>query len=118
MYALHRIGRQGEEIARNYLKKQGYKILERNFHCKQGEIDIIARDKKEIVIIEVKTRTSKSYGEAAEAVDIRKQKHIYHTAQYYLYKKKLEKEAVRIDVIEIYIEKAETRIHHIKKAIL
>ena len=96
-------GKIGEDKAETYLKEQGYEILCRNFRCMQGEIDIIARDKKTIVFVEVKTRTSTKYGEAREAVDKRKQKHIYESARYYLYQNRKENCTVRIDVIEVYI---------------
>lgn len=69
MYYKQQRGKIGEDMATEYLNKKGYKILERNFECRQGEIDIIALDKDEIVFVEVKTRTSKKYGLAAEAVD-------------------------------------------------
>ena len=111
------LGNEGEEEATKYLMKNGYKIIERNFLCKQGEIDIIAKDKNEIVFVEVKTRRSTKYGLPAEAVDENKQKHIYKAAEYYLYKNKLEKEYVRIDVIEIYYKNNSYKINHIKKAI-
>ena len=58
MYVNKETGKLGEDIAVHYLKQNGYVILDRNFECRQGEIDIIALDKKEIVFIEVKTRTS------------------------------------------------------------
>ena len=96
-------GKSGEEIAVNFLKQEGYKIICRNFRCFQGEIDIIAQDKEEIVFVEVKTRTSVKYGEAKEAVDKEKQKHIYKTAEYFIYKTKIEESHMRIDVIEVYI---------------
>lgn len=118
MYQRHITGRNGEEIAENYLKNLGYKILERNFLCRQGEIDIVALDKNEIAITEVKTRTSTEYGTPAEAVDYKKQKHLYNTAKYYLYIRGLEKEFVRFDVIEVFIENGKVTINHIKKAIL
>ena len=118
MYQRHTIGKEGEEIAENYLKSLGYKILERNFLCKQGEIDIVALDKNEIVITEVKTRTGTKYGTPAEAVNLKKQKHLYNTARYYLYKRKLEDEFVRFDVIEVFINNSKATINHIKKAIL
>ena len=50
------LGKEGEDFAADYLQKQGYEIIDRNFECKQGEIDIIAKDKNEYVFIEVKTR--------------------------------------------------------------
>ncbi len=118
MYEIHRVGKRGEEIAEKYLKKQRYKILDKNFRCKQGEIDIIALDKNEIVIIEIKTRTSDTFGKPIDAVNTKKQKHIYNAAKYYLYKNKLETKEIRIDVIEIYIEGKKIKINHIKKAIL
>ena len=62
MYEPHITGKLGEDLAVKYLQKQGYKIIERNFECRQGEIDIIALDKQEIVIIEVKTRKCLEYG--------------------------------------------------------
>ena len=116
MHSKQKIGKIGEELAVNYLLKQGYQILDRNFQTKQGEIDIIAKQKEEIVFIEVKTRTNSQYGSPGESVGLIKQKHIYHTAQYYLYKAKLESSYTRIDVIEIYISPAKIRINHIKKA--
>lgn len=68
MYVSHELGRIGENIIADYITKLGYKVVERNFECNQGEIDIIAKDKEELVFIEVKTRTDISYGEASEAV--------------------------------------------------
>ena len=118
MYKKHEIGKKGEKIAEKYLKEHGYKILEKNFLCLRGEIDIIALDKKEIVIIEVKTRTNNKYGAPAEAVDFRKQKHIYNAAEYYLYCTKRENECVRFDVIEIFMKESGIQVNHIKKVIL
>ena len=91
MYKRHITGRLGEDLAIKHLQENGYKIIQRNFECRQGEIDIIAKDKEEIVIIEVKTRKCLEYGKPAEAVDEKKQKHIYKAAEYYLYIKRLEK---------------------------
>ena len=111
------LGNEGEEEATQYLIKNGYKIIERNFLCKRGEIDIIAKDGDTIVFIEVKTRKSIKYGTPAEAVDEIKQKHIYKAAEYYLYSRNLENEYVRIDVIEVYYKNDSFKINHIKKAI-
>ncbi len=96
-------GKEGEKIATQYLESQGYKVICKNFRCLQGEIDIIASDSSNIIFVEVKTRTSFKYGEAKEAVDNHKQKHIFKAAEYYLYKNRLEGAFVRIDVIEVYI---------------
>ena len=111
------LGKEGEEIVCKYLKKERYKILEMNFNCKIGEIDIIAKQKNEIVIIEVKTRTNKEYGLPAEAVTKKKLKHIYKTAEYYIYSRKIKNIDIRIDVIEVYFIEGKWYINHLKKVI-
>lgn len=115
MYERHELGREGEETATKYLEKQGYQIIQRNFSCKQGEIDIIAKDKNEYVFIEVKTRQNTHYGMPCEAVHSRKQKHIWYTTKYYLYLHKLESQYIRFDVVEVYKKKGEFYINHIKQ---
>ncbi|NOQ41944.1 MAG: DUF91 domain-containing protein, partial [Desulfuromusa sp.] len=75
------LGAWGEEQAVNYLLKQGMKIIERNFRTPIGEIDIIARDKKFLGFLEVKTRRSTACGTPHEAVGQRKQRQIARTAQ-------------------------------------
>ena len=109
----HELGILGEQIATNYLKSQNYEILNRNFSCKQGEIDIIAKDNKEYVFVEVKTRTNSDYGEPVDSVNKIKQKHLKRTIEYYIYINKLEEEAIRMDIIEIYIAD-KNYVHHIK----
>ena len=108
-------GKEGEEAAVKYLENKGYQIICKNFRCIQGEIDIIAKSNEYIIFVEVKTRTNYQYGEAREAVDIRKQKHIYEAAKYYLYKNKMEECKTRIDIIEVYIIGGEKRINHIEQ---
>lgn len=119
MYFKQRIGKIGEDLACKYLGKNNYKIIERNYYCKQGEIDIIAKDEytKELIFIEVKTRTNLHYGRPAEGIDNKKKKHIYKAGEYYLYKNELEEISVRIDVIEVYIQNNTYKINHIKSAI-
>lgn len=117
MYLRHEVGKTGENIAIEYLKKIGYTIIERNFLAIQGEIDIIAKDGKELVFIEVKTRTNKKFGMPVDAVNKTKQKHFVRTVKYYLYLKKLENNFVRLDVIEVYINKEKYEINHIKQII-
>lgn len=117
MYQSHVIGKIGEEIAVKYLENIGYEIIQRNYSCKLGEIDIIAKYKEELIIIEVKTRTSNLYGLPAEAVNDIKQKHIFKVVQYYLMKNKIEDTYIRIDVIEVYLNKNKTyKLNHIKQA--
>lgn len=117
MYFKQKTGKIGEDIATKYLEQSGYEIIQRNFECKQGEIDIIAKDKDEIVFIEVKTRSSALYGQPKDAVDETKQKHIYNSAEFYIYIRHLENFPVRIDVIEVYKKQGKIKVHHIKNAI-
>lgn len=118
MYQKHITGKIGENVATQYLFNKGYQIIEKNFYCKQGEIDIIAKDKEEIVFIEVKTRTNKNYGRPIDAITSYKKKHIIKSTEYYLFKNRLENMPIRIDVIEVY-EKADNKyfVNHIKYAI-
>ena len=113
----HELGKIGEDIAANYLTRLGYKIIERNFECKQGEIDIIALHKEELVFIEVKTRTNTFYGEASESVNKFKIKHLLNSIKYYIYKRNLQDEYIRIDIIEVYINGENIKINNIKQAI-
>lgn len=117
MYYKQQIGRSGEDIAADYLKQKGYTILERNFNCWQGEIDIIALDKNEIVFIEVKTRRNIKFGYAVEAVNSQKIRHLWKAVEFYVYSHNLQNEFIRIDVIEIYLNGKSIKINHIKKAI-
>ena len=117
MYVSHELGRIGENIIADYITKLGYKVVERNFECNQGEIDIIAKDKGELVFIEVKTRTDISYGEASEAVTNTKKRHLINSIKYYIYKQKLENQPIRIDVAEVYINKGKVKVNYIKQAI-
>lgn len=113
----HALGKSGEEIACEFLLKNKYQIIEKNFRSKLGEIDIIAKDKNEIVFVEVKTRGQKIFGTPAEAVTKKKKNHIYNVAEYYMWKKNIENVFCRIDVIEIYMNKS-ISINHIKNAVL
>lgn len=108
-------GLEGEEKAARYLKKQGYKIIEKNFQTRFGEIDIIAEDKKYIVFVEVKARGEKSIAEPKEFVDLRKQRKIITTAEIYLAENPTEKQP-RFDVVEVKKENGKTVINHIENA--
>lgn len=108
------LGKRGEEIGCEYLKKIGYEILERNFTCRQGEIDMIAKDKAEYVFVEVKTRSNVNYGRPVDAVNGFKQKHMYESARYYLHIHQKDSTFVRFDVIEIYWLKNSYKLRHLK----
>ena len=115
MYERHVFGKRGEDIAVKYLEQKGYVILERNFSCKQGEIDVIAYHNNYLIFIEIKSRTSKEYGLPSESVTKTKIKHMIKTATYYLYIHHLESANIRIDVIEVYEKEGKYIINHIKQ---
>ena len=117
MYKSHITGKIGEKVAQEYLIKNDYEILVKNFRCKQGEIDIIAKDKNELVFIEVKTRTNKKYGNPIDPVTYTKRKHIINTIKFYLYITKLEDVFIRIDIIELLKKEDKIYIRHTKNAI-
>ncbi len=117
MYFKQQTGRYGEIKACEYLIKNNYKIIDRNFLCRQGEIDIIAISKlNELVFIEVKTRSNLRYGTPCESVTTQKKKHILLSSRYYIFLNHLYNMDVRYDVIEVYIYSDTYSINHIKYA--
>ncbi len=115
----HQLGNWGESKAKEYLLKNGYKIIKENYRIYAGEIDLITINQNYIVFIEVKTRCSKKYGLPCEAVDFNKKNRIRKIALYFLnsncnnhfckYKK-------RFDVITIMVEQGKARLKHFKNA--
>jgi len=93
-------GRMGEDAAAEYLKKNGYKIIGRNFLVRGGELDIIAQDGEYYVFVEVKLRASRAFGSPIDSVTPHKIRRMTRAAQIYLLKKKLDV-PVRFDVVEI-----------------
>lgn len=108
-------GKEGEKIAAAYLKKNGYRIIEKNYRCVLGEIDIVAREKSELVFVEVKTRKSAELGYPEQAVGINKQKKMSQLALWYLQKKNADTGA-RFDVVAITISTSGNEIKLIKNA--
>jgi putative endonuclease len=98
----YELGKQGEEIAANYLIRLGYEILERNYHSQQGELDLIARHKNFLVFVEVKSYSYRSYGSPVGAVRRAKKQSLIHAAQTYLYRHEINNTFSRFDVITIY----------------
>ena len=97
-----KLGTEGESQAAEYLKKQGYIILEQNYRAGRNEVDIICEKKGIVVFVEVKTRTTDNFGEPVEAVDSTKTRKIIKVAQSYLHNRDLwDKCKVRFDVIGI-----------------
>ncbi len=97
-----KLGKDFEDMASAYLVQNGYTIVEANFWCRTGEIDLIARDGDYLVFIEVKYRKDSHKGMPLEAVDYRKIKNITRVSRYYLYKKQIsENQPCRFDVVSI-----------------
>jgi putative endonuclease len=111
------VGNRGEDLATAFLERNGFRIVERNFRCKGGEVDIIARDGKTIVFIEVKSRRTLTYGVPQLAVTPFKQRQISKAALTWLSKKRLHDSPARFDVIAILLENSYShQIEHIRNA--
>ena len=115
-YNRKQLGKRGETKAIAFLKKQGFKILERNYCVKSAEIDIIAKDHGTICFIEVKTRSNTTKGLPREAVTRTKQNKIIHASLIYLKNNKLSESKVRFDVIEVQQENGKFSFNLIKNA--
>ncbi len=115
MSEANQLGKQGEEIATTYLLRQGYIILDTNWRAGRNEIDLIARDKDFLVIIEVKSRSSAQFAEPEESVTRDKQNALIRAANAYIYRKNINLET-RFDIISIIHNQNETRINHLKDA--
>jgi len=109
-------GKIGEDIAIDFLKKKGYKIIERNYKCVFGEVDIVARDRGDIVFVEVKSRRSEYFGDPTDAVDFNKQKKISKIALNYLNEKRLDNHDARFDVIAIKLSPSGNTVELIENA--
>jgi len=109
-------GAQGEEIAARYLKGKRYEVLERNYRCRHGEIDIIVRRKNVLAFVEVKTRRSCAFGSPLEAVSLKKQRTICAAAQTYLQYSGLAGTSARFDVVGVLLGSGAPIIEHIENA--
>ena len=110
------IGKWGEDRAVRYLKKRGYRIMCRNYRRRNGEVDVVARDGACWVFVEVKTRSSLSYGTPAEAVTSKKILAMQRTALAYLQKAGEADAPMRFDVIEVFRADGKWKITHIPSA--
>lgn len=103
MHSRTPLGKIGENIAAGYLQKNGYRIIERNYYKRAGEIDIIAIDKDTLVFVEVKTRNSVDFGSPLEAITPWKLRSLIKTAQYYKMTHRNVPDLLRIDAVSINI---------------
>jgi putative endonuclease len=111
------LGSKGEDLAVKYLKKKGFKVIERNYHCPVGELDLIAREGNTLVFVEIKARSSSDYGLPQEAVDRFKQKKMIDVARTYLAERHLTEDiAARFDVVAIRLTPTGHQIELIRDA--
>ena len=108
------VGKSGERLAEEYLRKKGYRFVERNYTTEIGEIDLILTDGNCLVFVEVKARASEELGRPAEAVDHRKQRKISRVAGEYIKRNMYFGAAVRFDVVEVFT--SDGHIEHIENA--
>lgn len=110
------LGKKGEELALQFLKKKGYRILEKNYICRLGEIDLIAQEKDTLAFVEVKTRRSTAFGPPQMAVDQKKQEQLSKAALQFLKERRLEEAKARFDVIAILFGPQGAEIELIRNA--
>jgi putative endonuclease len=108
-------GREGEDEAERWLKRRGYRIVERNFSCKAGEIDIIARDGEVLCFVEIKARANRTYGTAIESISVSKQRRIARAASWYLVRHPTDAPC-RFDVLALDLVDGEWRYRLVKDA--
>ncbi len=104
-------GRRGERLAERFLRRQGYKLVMRNYRLRQGEIDLIMRDGETLVFVEVKMRQSEEFVATEKVVHFAKQQHLRRAAQRYIYQTKSQQRPCRFDVVVVL---GEGRRHEIK----
>jgi len=112
-----KLGADTEFLASQFLSEKGFNIVERNFRCSLGEIDLIAQDSKTLVFVEVKARRSLRFGSPSLAVNWQKQKRLFRLAQWYLKSKKITKTSCRFDVVSVHAPvTGKPQIKHIPNA--
>ncbi|MFT7352791.1 MAG: putative endonuclease [Flavobacterium sp.] len=111
------LGKKGEQMAIDFLIKNKYKILEKNYRYLKAEVDIIARKENTLVVVEVKTRSTDYFGNPQDAVKPKKIKLLVSAIDYYVIAKDLDVE-VRFDIIAIIHRNNKTKIEHIEDAFL
>jgi len=102
---LRKTGKLGEDIAAEYLRQNGYEIIEQNYYYNHGEIDIVAKDGTTLVFVEVKSRRSTKFGEPEESVTPKKQELLRRTAEGYVLKRNIGEINCRFDVVSIVFGK-------------
>ncbi len=109
------IGKKGEALALTYLREKGYRVRETNWLYRKAELDIVAEFEEQLIVVEVKTRTSREFESPKEAVTIKKQKHIVRAADAYIQQFDIDLEC-RFDIVSVLIEGNSIDIEHIEDA--
>lgn len=112
------LGNWGEERAARYLRTQGYEIIERNWRCTTGELDLIAWESKQLVFVEVRTRRGRLYGTPEESVTPTKQAKLIKLAQIYMQEHPELECAWRIDVVAVELRGSHSRMNLIRHAVM
>ncbi len=110
-------GQYGEDAAAKYLTKQGYAIVQRNWRCPVGELDIVAEVDNTLVFIEVRTKRSRNFGTAIESITPAKQAKLVELAKTYLQETNTSNQDWRIDVIAVWLGPGAPHINHIENAV-
>ena len=116
MHARTLLGRRGEDAAATFYEKGGYRVLDRNFRCSEGEIDLVLGYGSTIVFCEVKTRATDYFGIPAEAVSHRKQSRLHRLAAAWLARRRPGDVEVRFDVVSAIVRDGELHLTHIPDA--
>ncbi|MBI2987477.1 MAG: YraN family protein [Deltaproteobacteria bacterium] len=110
------LGKEGERIAETFLRKKGYRLVERNYRCPVGELDLVLLDRRVLVFVEVKTRTDDRFGGPLEAVHPRKQHKMVKAALFFLSQHRLHHREARFDVVGISWKDREPLVEHVQNA--
>jgi len=111
----HILGKYGESAAADFLAGKGYEIVERNWHCRDGEIDLIARDDDAWVFVEVKTRSSKTAIAGLEAVDELKLQRLRKSISQWCKSRQVISTKLRLDVVSVFVSAGSVRFEHLKQ---
>ena len=116
MQTKYQAGMQAQQQAESHLTDKGYRILERNYRIRTGEVDIIAQQGSYVIFIEVKFRRGTEYGLPRESVGVTKQQRIVRTAMHYISTRNIDDRDFRFDVIEVIAQGGNVQVNHIENA--
>lgn len=109
-------GQEGEDVAWEYLQRAGFRLVERNFRTRAGEIDLIVERRGTLVFVEVRSRSSSRFGTPLESVDVQKQRQVARVAQEFLARRRLGDRVMRFDVVAVEWQDGPPRVEHVENA--